>query len=68
VWGTIFGAIIVFLAVIGVWRFVALVMSGRRPDEPGDDAEVLARVKRGPKRGSGAVALNEPDDHDKPGE
>jgi hypothetical protein len=52
------------LAVVWfVWRFVARMLAApSQPTEPGDLADVPARLRPRPGKNAGAVALAEPDE------
>ncbi len=60
-WPTIVGVLILAAVGLVVFWFLRLMLGAPRSAEPGDKAEVLAPLKRGPNASSGAVALEEPD-------
>jgi len=58
--------LIAVLVAACAWWLVRKVLRFPTPSEPADEpfADVSARLKRGPKGRTGAVAVEEPDDFD----
>jgi len=54
----------VLIAVWFVWRVIRTIGRFQREPEPPDQVGDREPVKRGPKTGADAVALDEPDDED----
>lgn len=62
-WSAIFELIVVLALAWLVWRFVARMLAApHQPAEPGDLADVPARLRPRPGSNAGAVALAEPDE------
>lgn len=58
----LFEALLVAFSLWMLWRVVRAMKWFTRKPEPPDKIGVPARIRRGPRKGAGSVALNEPDE------